>query len=194
MSKCTIIGAIILVAGSLFGAETTSRKLDMGGNFSGRLKSKWVCHVKDAIKHAEGGRSGKCVEVITKDKKTTFRGIRFIPMLDGQDTFKISLYVKGKGKFSISMAFFNKKRKYTRAKGVAAKVITVDSAEEWVKHEFVYTPVSKSDKPVKAIAKCLIMINTMPNSSLRYDDIEVIVDRKAKEQEKESAAATTPTA
>lgn len=187
MSKCKIIGAIMLLAGSLVGAEITSRKLNLAGDFSGNIKSKWVCHVKDAIKQVDGGRSGKCLEVITKEKKTSFREISFIPMIGGQDSFKISLYVKGKGKFSVSMACFNKKNKYSRAKGVAAKVITVDSAEEWVKYEFVYTPVSKSDNPARAIAKCLIQINTMPNSSLRYDDVEIIVERKAKTEETNEA-------
>jgi hypothetical protein len=179
MFKFAIASAILLMAGMIMGSDSTVLDLCLGGDFNDVWTKKWICHEKGAVKQVDGGRSGQCLEVKTSEKPVVFREREFIPLADGKDTVRIVLYVKGKGSFSIVMPVYNKDNKGVSAKGVPCETVTVNSPDEWLKKEFVFSPASQDNNPENAVAKYFIMVKTFPGGSLRYDDIEGVVERKS---------------
>ena len=86
------------------------------------------------IKKAPNGRSGSCMQITNTDKSFSALYSRaLIPADKNTDTFKLSVWVRGKGAFRIGFYTYAKDRKYVSSYMEPATVI--DSGE-WVKKDY----------------------------------------------------------
>ena len=117
------------------------------------------------IKKAPNGRSGSCMQITNTDKSFSALYSRaLIPADKNTDTFKLSVWVRGKGAFRIGFYAYAKDGKYVSSYMEPATVI--DSGE-WVKKDYTI-PASKLDGDVGNVR---IAIEVNPGAAdLYFDD------------------------
>lgn len=117
------------------------------------------------IKKAPNGRSGSCMQITNTDKSFSALYSRaLIPADKNTDTFKLSVWVRGKGAFQIGFYAYAKDGKYVSSYMEPATVI--DSGE-WVKKDYTI-PASKLNGDVGNVR---IAIEVNPGAAdLYFDD------------------------
>lgn len=126
-----------------------------------------------AVKKADGGRSGSCMQITNTEKSFSALYSRaLIPVDLKADTFKLSFWVKGKGSFKLGFYCYDKNKKFVTA--YMEPAMKIDSPA-WVKKDFVI-PASKIKGSVALVR---IAMEVHPGAAdLSFDDFSGIKETR----------------
>ena len=171
MKKLAVAFAAFAVCSLGFAAEEVESVEIKNDNAFDQVAGYW-CNNGGMMKHrpggviakAPGGRSGTCMKIT--NTATSFCALysrSLIPVTPAADTFKMSIYVKGKGKYRIGFYTYAKDKKYVSS---YMEPPTEVNSTEWVKKDYTI-PGSKLKGPVGFVR---IAMEVHPGAAELYFD------------------------
>ena len=171
MKKLAVaFAALTLCASGLSAAEVESLEIKNDNSFDQVFG--WWCENAGRMKRCPGGviakapdgRSGNCMKITNTEKGfVSLYSRALIPADPAADTFKMSFYVKGKGKYRVGFYTYAKDKKYIST--YLEPATEVDSTE-WGKKDYTI-PGSKLKG---AVGFARIAIELQPGAAELYFD------------------------
>lgn len=125
-------------------------------------------------KIVKNGRSGNCLKVKnTPTSQFVFFSKSLIPVKQNGDIIKITIYLKGKGKFRAGFYCYDKNKKYVTT--FFSKNFTKINSTKWTKKDFTYDfKILKGKK----FSNVRVAFEIKENSDLLFDDFCGILESK----------------